>query len=125
MTKPLFEHDCTVCTFIGTFEYLGEKLDAWKSCEASSDDYIARYGSDGDYITVGICNPMHKVIAQLEETIASDASIDNLRNARADAYMKREAILTQLYEVSKEIDSLQVQIATATLDQWRSNEITW
>ena len=54
--KPLFKHDCTKCTFIGTiFVPVGNvvriEADLWKTC--SSDGFSLRFSDEGaDYESV-------------------------------------------------------------------------
>lgn len=61
---PHHEHDCERCEFIGSFrDGDGEQgiMDVYLACDASSYDYIVRFGELGDYITVGVHSPYYGI----------------------------------------------------------------
>ena len=60
---PHHEHDCDRCKYLGSFLDPAENcvMDAYLACDASSYDFIVRYGDLGDYITVGEASPYYRV----------------------------------------------------------------
>lgn len=52
-SKPIYAHDCTGCTFLGTYEWDGQSYDLY-TCKQSCNwpTVLARYSSDGpDYLS--------------------------------------------------------------------------
>ena len=43
MTKPLYDHDCDHCTFLGTVHYSGD----WHDLYVCRNSVLARNGDDG------------------------------------------------------------------------------
>ena len=52
MTQPQFQHDCTKCTFIGTYKHYD--LYVCSHSDKRMDTLIARYGDSGDAYVSGL-----------------------------------------------------------------------
>jgi hypothetical protein len=102
--KPVHEHDCDECTFLGSFEYLNATVDAYAACDKSSHPYIARFGVDGDYATVDVASPLYKPCDELH--VRSNDKLYNLRKMRDETLAEREQVLEQLGKVSMKLKSL-------------------
>lgn len=64
---PHHEHDCNSCKYIGSFIDGDDIMDAYTACDASSHDFIVRFGELGDYITVGVASPYYGICAEMEK----------------------------------------------------------
>ena len=64
---PHHEHDCEACTYLGSIEDrdMGT-VDVYRSCDGSRHEYIARYGTMGDYCTVWANHPLEPFCKALE-----------------------------------------------------------
>ena len=52
MDKPIYEHDCNECTFLGNYECEGTEYDLY-FCKQNDmiDTVIARFGTDASYMS--------------------------------------------------------------------------
>ena len=106
---PHYEHDCTDCTFIATFEYLGEKMDAYVACDKSSHPFIARFGTWGEYMTVDVASPLYRIIRDLKDN--PNTIVENLRSKLVDELETREQVLRDLGKTQMVITSVRREIA--------------
>lgn len=49
MIKPVYEHDCEACKWLGPFEFEGQHYELYYHDEPKT--VIARFGPDGDYVS--------------------------------------------------------------------------
>ena len=74
--KPFIEHDCDLCQYIATTQHpeMGY-VDVYRSCDGSMDEYLVRYGVEGDYCTVwehhrlyAFCSALEILVAAMDES---------------------------------------------------------
>lgn len=64
--KPLFKHECTSCTFLGTSS--DNKADLYFCPQSGSPTIIARYSDDGpDYISGAVFAKDNQHLAEAKE----------------------------------------------------------
>lgn len=54
---PLYKHHCANCTYLGDWEYKGQRHDLYHCPQLGIPTVIARYGDEGPAYTSGMSSP--------------------------------------------------------------------
>ena len=119
---PLYTHDCTECTFLGSTTAMGQKVDIYLSCDKSSYPFIVRYNSEGaEYATVDVGSAMYRTCCEVRDD--PNAILTSLQTARDELMRKRESVLDELVKLMGEIDAAEDDIEDFERDGWMDRDL--
>ena len=122
MTK-FHQHDCEQCRYIGSGIYQGADVDIYESCQNSMEQYIMRFGRDGDYITIGGDRATDSYNFCARMNADPNTMLATLRESRRDALRDANALREQLVKIAHDLDTytdridrLELKIANSLAD---------
>lgn len=119
---PLYTHDCTECTFLGSAKAMGQDVDIYLSCDKSSYPFIVRYNSEGsEYATVDVGSAMYRTCCEVRDD--PNRILTSLQTRRDALMRERERVLDRLVELMGEIDAAETDIEDFERDGWMDTEL--